>query len=38
MTMVGYIAENGYLGWPEVVLFGAIIVTAAAHHIPKPQT
>jgi protein-L-isoaspartate(D-aspartate) O-methyltransferase len=27
---------DGYLGWPEVSPFDAIIVTAAPDHIPKP--
>lgn len=27
---------DGYLGWPEVAPFDAIIVTAAPDHIPKP--
>ncbi len=27
---------DGYYGWPEVGLFDAIIVTAAASHIPPP--
>jgi len=29
-------AGDGYLGWPEVAPFDAIIVTAAPDHIPKP--
>jgi len=29
-------AGNGYDGWPEHAPFDAIIVTAAASHIPKP--
>jgi len=29
-------AGDGYLGWPEVSPFDAIIVTAAPDHIPKP--
>jgi len=29
---------NGYAGWPEYAPFDAIIVTAAASHIPKPLT
>ena len=29
-------AGDGYLGWPEVGPFDAIIVTAAPDHIPKP--
>jgi protein-L-isoaspartate(D-aspartate) O-methyltransferase len=27
---------DGYLGWPEVAPFDAIIVTCAPDHIPKP--
>jgi protein-L-isoaspartate(D-aspartate) O-methyltransferase len=27
---------DGYLGWPEAAPFDAIIVTAAAPHVPKP--
>jgi len=27
---------DGYLGWPEVAPFDAIIVTAAAPHLPQP--
>jgi protein-L-isoaspartate(D-aspartate) O-methyltransferase len=27
---------DGYLGWPEVAPFDAIIVTAAPDHIPEP--
>ena len=27
---------DGYAGWPEVAPFGAIVVTAAADHIPQP--
>ncbi len=30
------ISGNGYDGWPEHAPFDAIIVTAAASHIPKP--
>jgi len=29
-------AGDGYLGWPDVAPFDAIIVTAAPDHIPKP--
>ena len=29
-------AGDGYLGWPEVAPFDAIIVTCAPDHIPKP--
>jgi protein-L-isoaspartate(D-aspartate) O-methyltransferase len=29
-------AGDGYLGWPEVAPFDAIIITAAPDHIPKP--
>ena len=29
-------AGDGYLGWPEVAPFDAIIVTAAPDHIPQP--
>jgi len=29
-------AGDGYLGWPEVAPFDAIIVTAAPDHIPRP--
>jgi protein-L-isoaspartate(D-aspartate) O-methyltransferase len=29
-------AGDGYLGWPEMAPFDAIIVTAAPDHIPKP--
>ncbi len=29
-------AGDGYLGWPEVAPFDAIIVTAAPDHIPNP--
>jgi len=29
-------AGDGYLGWPEVAPFDAIIVTAAPDHIPAP--
>jgi len=29
-------AGDGYLGWPEVAPFDAIIVTAARDHIPQP--
>jgi protein-L-isoaspartate(D-aspartate) O-methyltransferase len=29
-------AGDGYLGWPEIAPFDAIIVTAAPDHIPKP--
>jgi len=29
-------AGDGYLGWPEVAPFDAIIITAAPEHIPKP--
>ncbi len=29
-------AGDGYLGWPEVAPFDAIMVTAAPDHIPKP--
>jgi protein-L-isoaspartate(D-aspartate) O-methyltransferase len=29
-------AGDGYLGWPEAAPFDAIIVTAAAPHIPEP--
>ena len=29
-------AGDGYLGWPEVAPFDALIVTAAPDHIPKP--
>lgn len=29
-------AGDGYLGWPEVAPFDAILVTAGATHIPKP--
>jgi protein-L-isoaspartate(D-aspartate) O-methyltransferase len=29
-------AGDGYLGWPEVAPFDAIIVTCAPNHIPKP--
>jgi protein-L-isoaspartate(D-aspartate) O-methyltransferase len=29
-------AGDGYLGWPEVAPFDAIIITCAPDHIPKP--
>jgi len=29
-------AGDGYLGWPDVAPFDAVIVTAAPDHIPKP--
>ena len=29
-------AGDGYLGWPEVAPFDAIIVTCAPDHVPKP--
>jgi protein-L-isoaspartate(D-aspartate) O-methyltransferase len=29
-------AGDGYLGWPEVAPFDAVIVTCAPDHIPKP--
>jgi protein-L-isoaspartate(D-aspartate) O-methyltransferase len=29
-------AGDGYLGWPDVAPFDAIVVTAAPDHIPKP--
>ena len=29
-------AGDGYLGWPEVAPFDAIIVTAAPDHVPQP--
>ena len=29
-------AGDGYLGWPEVAPFDAIIVTAAPDHVPHP--
>jgi len=29
-------AGDGYLGWPEVAPFDAIIITAAPDHVPKP--
>jgi protein-L-isoaspartate(D-aspartate) O-methyltransferase len=29
-------AGDGYNGWPEHAPFGAIVVTAAANHIPQP--
>jgi len=29
-------AGDGYLGWPEAAPFDAIIVTAAADHVPQP--
>jgi protein-L-isoaspartate(D-aspartate) O-methyltransferase len=31
-------AGDGYLGWPEVSPFDAIIITCAPDHIPKPLT
>jgi protein-L-isoaspartate(D-aspartate) O-methyltransferase len=41
LKLLGYRNVNvrcgdGYLGWPEAAPFDAIIVTAAAEHIPQP--
>lgn len=35
-TNVSVKTGDGYLGWPEVAPFDAIIVTAAPDHIPQP--
>ncbi|MDX1763390.1 MAG: hypothetical protein R3231_03640, partial [bacterium] len=35
-TQVQVKTGDGYFGWPEKAPFDAIIVTAAANHIPPP--
>ncbi|MCB4757500.1 MAG: protein-L-isoaspartate(D-aspartate) O-methyltransferase [Elusimicrobia bacterium] len=36
MTNVTFCLGDGYFGWPEQAPFDAIIVTAAAAHVPAP--